>query len=240
MEINIAIVEDENDEIIKLKSFLEKFSNENSISFAINVYSDGQKFIQNFKNDQYHIILMDIELPGLDGFNASKKLREIDKDVVLIFITNLAQYAIKGYEVDALDFALKPLNYNDFELKLKKGMRHIKREKYLYLKGTDNAIINISVNDIVFIETDHHYLIIHLADESTIRTRKSMKEMTSELKNYSFSLSNSGYLVNLRYVERIDNDSVLVGSHQLLISRRKRNDLIRDFNNYLIGETRNG
>jgi len=239
MLINIAIVEDERADIEKIEDFLHHFSRENNVKFNIIVFNDGSNFIKEFTIDKFHLVLMDIEMPLLDGISASKKLREIDKDVVLIFITNLAQYAIKGYEVDALDFAIKPLSYHDFVLKLKKGLRHIKKEKFLYLKDADKTIINISINDVTYIEVDRHYLIIHLIDNTSIRNRGSMKEMNNELKNFGFSLSNSGYLVNLKYVERIDCDSVIVASNRLLISRRKRNLLIKAFNNYIIGETNN-
>ena len=61
-------------------------------------------------------------MPYIDGMKTSRKLREVDQNVALIFITNLMQYAIKGYEVNALDFMLKPVKYYDFEMKMNKAI----------------------------------------------------------------------------------------------------------------------
>ena len=102
---HIAIVEDEKEFRDQLQEFLKQYEAENQISFQISVFEDGTEILENYKNE-YDIILLDIEMPKLNGMDAAEQIREKDEDVVLMFITNMAQYAIHGYSVGALDFVI--------------------------------------------------------------------------------------------------------------------------------------
>ena len=90
---------------------------------------------------------MDIEMPHLNGMEAAQKIRELDKEVVIVFITNMAQYAIKGYEVDALDFILKPLNYYTFSMRFTRAVGRVKNRegKRICLNLPDGATAERSI-----------------------------------------------------------------------------------------------
>lgn len=108
--IRIAIVEDETVYKEQLIEYLKEFEQERSETLKIDTFSDGDEIVENYQA-QFDIILMDIQMNFMDGMSAAEEIRKIDSEVVIIFITNLAQYAIKGYEVDALDYILKPISY---------------------------------------------------------------------------------------------------------------------------------
>ena len=95
--ISIAIVEDEELYAKQLQQFLHQYEKENKEMFDITVYSDGDQIVNKYKS-QYDIILMDVEMKFMDGMSAAEEIRKIDTEVVIIFITNMAQYAIRGYE----------------------------------------------------------------------------------------------------------------------------------------------
>ena len=119
----IAVIEDENSVADTLKEYIDRFFSEAKKDYTVNHFDNAIKFLDQYKCE-YDLILMDINLPGLDGMSAISKLREKDKEVKVIFVTSLAQYAIKGYEVNAFDFVIKPVNYYNFALKLNRVIEH--------------------------------------------------------------------------------------------------------------------
>ena len=119
--------------------------------------------------------------------SASKKLREIDSEVTLIFITSLAQYAINGYEVNAFDFVLKPISYYNFALKLTRAIDKLSIEdaKTLVINNK-NSIKKIKVRNIYYIEVNEHKLIFHTI-EGNFTTYGTLKTYLDLLKNDSLS-----------------------------------------------------
>ena len=109
----IAIVEDDPQEAAKLRGYAERYAAESGKPLEITLFSDGEDIVTDYR-PEYDIIFLDIQMKRLDGMSAAERIRLLDADVVLIFVTNMAQYAIRGYAVDALDFLLKPVPYFAF------------------------------------------------------------------------------------------------------------------------------
>ena len=123
--IKIAIVEDEAMYAKQLEEFLHQYEAENYEAFDITIYSDGDQIVNKYKS-QFDIILMDVEMKFMDGMSAAEEIRKMDSEVVIIFITNMAQYAIRGYAVDALDYVLKPVSYFAFSQRLNRAIERMK------------------------------------------------------------------------------------------------------------------
>ena len=104
----IAIVEDEAPCREELRGYIERYGQEHGQEFSVYPFADGSEILQNYE-PRYDVILLDIEMPRVGGMEAAQAIREVDENVVLVFITNMAQYAIKGYSVGALDFVMKPV-----------------------------------------------------------------------------------------------------------------------------------
>ena len=109
----IAIVEDQEETRESLNRFVRQYAQEQGLQVEISLITDGAEIAEHY-TPGIDIIFMDVEMPRLDGFEAAEAIRAADADVVLVFVTNMAQYAIRGYEVDALDYVLKPVNYYQF------------------------------------------------------------------------------------------------------------------------------
>ena len=135
--IRSAIVEDDDDAAALLAGYLSRYGTENGVVFSVERFSNAVPFIERYDGG-YDIVFMDIEMDDLDGMSAARLLRKRDGAVALVFVTNMAQFAIKGYEVDALDFIVKPVKYYDFAFRLKKAVSRIaaKEEKYLSVSLT--------------------------------------------------------------------------------------------------------
>ena len=127
----IAVVEDDSSASQQIQNYLSLYQKENEQEFSVTVFADGLSILEDY-HPIWDIILMDIEMPLMDGMTAAKCIRELDQSVIIIFITNMAKYAIKGYEVGALDFVLKPVSYFAFSLKITKALTSLAhREKSL-------------------------------------------------------------------------------------------------------------
>lgn len=202
--IRIAIVEDQESEQKKLISYLEQYQKENNIEFQIVAFKDGLQFIENYHCNQ-DVILMDIEMPKLNGFDAARKLREKDETAILLFITNLASYVYKGYQVQAMDYILKPIHYPDLSMRLDAIEKKLSKNKeYCLIINYKNGMKKISVSEIFYIESIGHDLILHLLKEDIQYRGPSLKSLEKELKPYGFSRCNHCYIVNLRYCEKIE------------------------------------
>ena len=163
-----------------------------------------------------------IEMPTLGGMPTAERIRLLDPDVVLIFVTNMAQYAIRGYEVDALDFVLKPVSYYQFSTKLERALQRIQRRRggqvALQVSG---GVQLLDTDDILYLETRDRLLHYHTATD-TWSVRGSLLKAEKDLAAYHFARCNQCYLVNLRHVRGVQDDLVQVGEERLEISRRQR------------------
>ena len=213
--LNIAIVEDEKEMSNCLRDYLIKFFNEENISIDVSIFDNGNIFLEKYKLN-YNLIFLDIKMPSIDGMEVAQKIRKIDKNVMIIFVTSLAQYAIKGYEVNAFDYILKPIDYYNFKLKMSRTLS--------FLNNNNRSFI---------VEIYDHRLYFHLNNNENISSYGTMKTYIDLLKNDSFMLCNQCYFVNLKYVREVTSDYVLVGENKLSISRPKRQEFIHALNNYL-------
>lgn len=221
MKFRIAIVEDNEESISVLMGFLHRFAKEQNTLFDAFVFKDGDEIVSDYEA-KYDIIFLDIEMKRMDGVSAAKKIRSFDREVILIFITNAPQYAIKGYEVDALSYLLKPVPYFAFSQELMKSLDKINKRKNKYvLITTENGIVRLNIADITYIETRNHYLTIHTKNE--IFTMKApLKKMVNELRDSPFYVCNSCYLVNLDEVTGVDGETAIVSGDELKISRPRK------------------
>jgi len=232
--IKVAIVEDDLKDQEKARQFFEQLSQEINEKFVLSFFDNGDKFFFDFHYGLYNIILMDIELSSdQNGMEVSKKLREIDKDVILVFTTNLVQYAIEGYKVNAFNYIVKPYSYYDFCNQMKAIVDYIKsKESQKILIQTDGVKIVVQIKDIYYVEINSHQMIYHTA-KGDFQTYGSLKTTEKELKDYNFVLCNSCFLVNLDYVECINGYNVIVHGHELLISHPKKKEFLKALNEFL-------
>ena len=157
----IAVVEDSAQDRAVLDSYLEKYQQEKNCHFQITHFSDGDEIALGYKGG-YDLILMDIEMTFMDGMSAAEEIRRADPEVLIIFITNSPQYAIKGYAVQALDYILKPLSYYAFCQR----MNHVRellgrRQKHFLTVPCAGGVQKLDVSDIYYVEICDHDLLFH-------------------------------------------------------------------------------
>ena len=230
--LRVAIVEDEAECREVLRDMISRYAEEQQKQIRVQEFSDGSELVDNYKPD-YDILLLDIEMPHLDGMKAAEKIRETDQDVVIVFITNMAQYAIKGYEVNALDFIIKPVNYSTFSMRFTRAIGRVKnregRRVCLYLPDGPKWIDS---REIYYIDIQNRMLHYH-TPEGVYSVRGTLKDVQEQLADWNFVKSNQCYLVNLKFVSEIKKNFGVVAGTELEISRRNRNAFLAAVTDYL-------
>lgn len=230
--IKIAIVEDEINQAETLKENLKRFFTLEKQDYIVFHFESAKRFLNSYSSD-YDLIFMDINLPDISGMEAAEQIRKIDQFVMIIFVTSLAQYAIKGYEVNAFDFIIKPVTYFNFALKFKRAIENLaKKEDSFILVANKSSKRKLKIADIIYVEVNKHTILYH-TEQEIISVTGSLKLVQSELKNYPFELCNQCYLVNLKYVKEIVDYTVIVGNEKLLISHPRKKEFIHALNYYL-------
>lgn len=232
--VKIAIVEDDSMYQQQLSRYIRSYEEESGEKFDISVFGDGYEIVEKYTAN-YDIILLDIQMKMMDGMETAKKIRKLDENVILIFITNMAQYAIQGYEVGALDYVLKPISYFAFSQELEKALKRLKIQNNSYLTvSQDKGILRLRTSRISYLESEGHNITVH-ADNGEYTFRGTMKEMEQKLQSEGFVRCNSGYLVNLRYVEEVKQNTVVVAGDELQISRPRKKAFMEELTDYLGG-----
>lgn len=232
MVLEIIAVEDDDGCFSSFKQNAERYAVERNITLNITRFRDGEEFLTNYKSGA-DIIFMDIEMPYIDGYEATKRLRERDSRVLVVFITNYIQYAAKGYALGVTDFVLKPIVFNAFSAMADRLLEIIRSENEQFIVlHTSGGMVKVAVKDIRYIEVMGHNLTYHLNGRE-VSLWGSLTSSGKELPEGDFAKVSSSYLVNLRYVTEADGSFVKLGGDRLPVSRSMKKEFMQKLSVYL-------
>ena len=235
----VAVLEDMPRDSDRLKGFISRYAQEHDIGVEVTVFRDGPELLEQYNRD-FDILFLDIELPTLDGMTVSERVRERDSFIPIIFTTNLAQYAIKGYEVNALGFCVKPVSYSLFSNYFTKAIERCRRNEKL--KGNNMIVlgggaffVKVYFDDIVYIVKDKNYIVYHLANQEDFKERGTMKDILMRFENTSIRQCSSGCMVNLRHVNKLGDGNVYLNGITFPVSLPFRKPLTQGLMDYIRG-----
>lgn len=213
----------------RLQAYLDRFSEELGERFRVRAFEDGEQIIQNYRAE-YDIILMDVELQFVDGVTAAQEIRRQDGRVVIIFLSGLdACAAVKGYQVGALDFLLKPTAYAAFSSAMVRALDRLRRRRrYIYV-ANKGGVLRLDCARIHYIEVDGRDLVYHTAD-GDLTGPGTLREVEDSLTPGTFFRCGKGCLVNLEHVDGLFNGDALVHGAMVQVSRSKRKAFLDAFN----------
>lgn len=221
--IKIAFCDNEKEQLSLFKNFCLQYNKEhNDLLINATFYDNGFDLMEsNFSS--FDAIFLDIDMPMMNGMEVAEKIRDNNEEINLIFITMIANYAIKGYKVKALDYILKPVPYFEFSLIIDKLLLKKSKEKEQYfLIQAKNNMKKINYNDIFYFEMFNHDVYIHGKDEFSFRG--TLKEIELRINKEQFVRCNNSFIINLQYVDEIKGDFVYLKSGEkieITKSRRK-------------------
>lgn len=233
--IRVAIVEDEAEIREQLMGYVQRYIRQYGTAFEVKTFADGLEILEDYR-PAYDLILLDIEMKHLDGMETARRIRELDPDVMLVFITNMAQYAIKGYAVGALDYVLKPVPYFAFSQQLQKVEAQLRRRTRHYLAvPVEGGLRRLDTSRIYYIESEGHRVHFY-TEEGDFAAPGALKALEEKLADRPFARCNSGYLVNLAQVQAVQQNTVEVGPYELQVSRPKRKSFLAALTDYIGGD----
>lgn len=230
--LHIGLLDDDVSSLEQLKEFIERKAQEEHICCEIDTFSESRVFLNRY-TAAYDLIFLDIEMPGEDGLAVARTVRRSDPDVGIIFVTNMAQYALNGYEVNAIDFIVKPLEYFSFSYKFSKALSFCaKRQGKTFLMQREDEVFRVPLSEIYYFEKDRNYIVYHTR-QGEFRRRGSLAEQETEFLKEGFARCSSGCIVNLAYVDKVSQDTVWVAGDPLAVSRSRRKELMDSLISYL-------
>ncbi|MBQ4427285.1 MAG: response regulator transcription factor [Oscillospiraceae bacterium] len=229
--IRVALVEDSDADAAVVCDYFSRYEKEKGISVNVKRFNNAVIFLDPYL-PEYDLVIMDIQMPYMNGMDAAHKLRELDNSVLLVFMTSLKQYALQGYEVQAANYFVKPISYFDFSLKLEKTLL---KTAAISSRGiiirSDIGSVRLSPETILYVEAEGHHVIFHtLSGDYT--QYGSISEAAKKLGSFNFAFCNRCYLVNLRFVQSIKGYDAVLDGCVLRISQPKKRSFLAAFEAY--------
>ena len=223
--LRIALVDDNEEDLSQIRTYLGQYFAQEPREYSVSTFSDGEDLLLR-EVGTFDLLFLDVEMRWSNGIDVARAIRERDKDLVILFVSRIAQYAIEGYSVDALDYLLKPVGYEEFSVKLRKALRHIESHRAYRIRLSQGGDYRwVSTDELRYVEVFGHNLIYHTRD-GEFRTTDTIGAATEQLRPYRFLQCSRFCLVNPRYVTGVDGNTLLLGQDRIPISRRRRKELV--------------
>lgn len=227
--MNIAIVEDEELHGSLLHQYILAWGEARGKTVRVRIYPNAGSFLFDLEDNAPDAVFADIQMPGMNGMEMIRRLREKDGGMPVVFTSGLSDYLQEGYEVQALHYLLKPIAEDKvFDCMDRICSRKDTRE--LYTVKTLDGMARLDLKEVNYCEADGHYSRLVLADRSEIRVMKSISELETELPGDAFVRCHRCYLCNLENIKQIAGDSVVFDNGvSAPVSRRLYRELNRSF-----------
>lgn len=230
--LHIAICDDEKDFVEHLTGLLLQYSRDTGREIKITAYFDGMELIEKY-DTTIDLIFLDICMKMVNGLHAAERIRQMDENVGIIFLTTLTQYGLEGYKYQATNYIIKPLKYVRLKSEMDKFIRRRQKDETPSLViANDTGKYKVSLKSIRYIETYNRNLMFHTENENII-CYKSMKEVEKQLADRSFVRCHTSYIVNLFYVKGIKKLDIELNTGETIpVSQPKRKEFMERLADY--------
>ena len=226
MTITCAIIDDEP----LAAGLLESYARKTPYLQLVGTYNSAIMAMKDLRESPVQLLFLDIQMPELSGIEFAKIL---PKDTRIIFTTAFPQYAVEGYKVNALDYMLKPISYDDFLKSTDKALEWFsiiqrqdayRRDRFMFVK-TDYKLQRVNLDDILFIEGLKDYVRFYLKDGEKVMSLMSMKKLEEYLPRPEFLRTHRSYIVHMTETPLVDRFRIVFGENYIPISENYKDDV---------------
>lgn len=233
--MKVAVCDDEDTFREKLCEYLQPYLKKYP-EILVSSFSCGHDILKAYEQgDSFDILLLDIQMEDLDGVEVAKRIRQKDKNIILIFITSYLSFISDTFRVGAFQFLVKPVNQSDFCRDFERAIEQYKIIHFKYVIKWLGETAALEISEIFYIEAYSRHLFIY-TENDRFECIGKLSEEVKRLRSYHFVRCHQGYLVNMEYIKLIDKASILLkNSRQIPMSKYFAVQVKEAFNDYLLG-----
>lgn len=232
--IRIGICDDETYFREELEKLISVYANEAEHDLEIRTYVYAKDLAEDILENKvwFHMLFLDVEMEGMSGMDAAKKLREEGYEGIICFVTGKDQYALDAFSVDAIGYLQKPAKYPDVKRMVQKALVQIyykqdeaeAKKRYLEIT-TQNEKAMIDIRQILYVEKRRNQCVIHLEDTEIV-CYETLKSLFERLDKRNFCFTHQGFIVNFDKIKEVKKDIICLGAgREIPVSRRYQNEL---------------
>ncbi len=228
MRYKIAVCDDMEEDVKYISSAVNQWAEKENITVDIEMFPSAESFLFRYAEQKaFDILLLDVEMPSMNGVELAKRIRKENDGVQIIFITGYTDYIAEGYEVSALHYLVKPLSETKlFEVLNRAVLKIRKNEKSLFL-SLSGEMVRIPIYEIKYLEVQQNYVTVHAKKDYTVK--KTLGEFERELDERFYRMGRS-FIVNLYCIDKITKTDVFLSDGSVIpLSRGQYQPLNKAF-----------
>ena len=230
------------DESAQAKAFaikIDQWAKNRNMKVRTDLFECAEEYLFKAEQNYYDVIFLDISMRGQNGMELARKIREKEKDVILVFVTSDVSYVFDGYEVGAYRYLMKPVDEEKLWeiLDYARMQKEVEEENYILVKK-DSQSVRVNLKDIIYIEAQKHYVNLCMENKESINIKTAFTELLQETqeKSDTILLTHRSYAVNIEKVVRIERtECVLSDSSVIPVSRSFYKEVNEAFIKYHLG-----
>lgn len=231
--MQIAIIDDVKTDREILSAFLERYCAQHHMDVQVSVFKSGEEFLSVFSHTTFDVVFLDVYMNGMDGLQVAQEIRGFERQTLLVFATGSEQHAVKSYRVRALDYLVKPYNYEQFSETMHLCEKSLlNRARHIVVKE-GRVQIKILLSDILYVDYSNHYVLLH-TKERIIKSYMPFGELADKLQGYpQFLACYRNCIINMDEVSCMEERDFLLGNGERLpISRAQLGSIRQRYADY--------
>lgn len=205
---------------------IESYVNRTPTLLFCGMFDNPIQFLESGRYEETDLLLLDIEMPGLKG---TTFLQRYKLNIPVVFITAYQEYALEGYQLDVIDYLLKPVTYSRFLEAINKvwsfHSRAERKEEEVWVK-TGSKLEKVILDDIFYIQSMQNYVRIH-SSRKTYTIHMPLKEMAEKLPGDTFIQCHKSYIINMTRVDRIEGHTIYIDKEAIPVSRNLKEEVVK-------------